>query len=97
MKMKMKKEHIYVALGILGIMSGLFLSGFLQQSEATYCESIEQKLHQNRSFNGSIGCYPPGVLDANVSERVRENAELKCVCRIIDRSGIRLFPVAVSN
>lgn len=91
----MKNKHL-VVLGLLGILIGLGLSSFMQ-SDDTYCNSIEQQLKENRSFNGSIACYEPGTLDANVSDRVEENADLKCVCRIIDRSGIRLFPVAVSN
>ena len=92
----MNKNTLFLLIGITGLLTGFFLSGIGQQDE-TYCDSIEQQIQQNRSFNGSVACYPPGVLDVNVSDRIEENTELKCVCRIIDRSGTRLFPVAVSN
>lgn len=92
----MRTELIYTALGIAGILTGFMLAGTVQ-NDSSYCQSMEQQIEQERNFTGSIGCYPPGVLDVNVSDRVEENAELKCVCRIIDRSGTRLFPIAVSN
>lgn len=95
--MKIDRKVLFVAAGIAGIVVGALMAGAVQQDSTSYCQQIEQDLRDNRSFNGSIGCYPPGVLDANVSDRVEENADLRCVCRIIDRSGIRLFPVAVSN
>lgn len=95
--MNIDRNKLFAAAGIAGIILGALLAGAVQQNDTTYCQQIEQDIRENRSFNGSIGCYPPGVLDANVSDRVEENADLKCVCRIIDRTGIRLFPVAVSN
>lgn len=91
------KEKYLILIAAVGIALGLGASLFTQSSGNSYCQSIEQDLQQNRSFNGSIACYPPGMLDANVSERVDKNTEHRCTCRIIDRSGIRLFPIAVSN
>ena len=92
----MNKNIVFILIGVIGLIIGLFLSGTGQQGGA-YCDSIEQQIQQNRSFNGSAACYPPGVLDVNVSDRIEENANIRCVCRIIDRSGTRIFPVAVSN
>jgi hypothetical protein len=92
----MKDNYLYLAVGVLGLLMGVSASAMMQQ-DSSYCSSIEEDIRQNRSFNGSVACYPPGVLDANVSDRVEENTELRCVCRIIDRTGIRLFPIAVSN
>jgi hypothetical protein len=55
---------------------GVSASAMMQQ-DSSYCSSIEEDIRQNRSFNGSVACYPPGVLDANVSDRVEENTELR--------------------
>lgn len=91
------KETYLILIAVAGIALGLGASFLTQSSGNTYCQGIEKDLQQNRSFNGSIACYPPGVLNANVSEQVDENTEHRCTCRIIDRSGVRLFPIAVSN
>lgn len=91
------KEKYLILIAAVGISLGLGTSFLTQSSGNSYCQDIEQDLQQNRSFNGSIACYSPGVLDANVSEQVDENTEHRCTCRIIDRSVIRLFPIAVSD
>ena len=91
----MKTGYLAIV-GLAGLALGFFAADLTQQ-DGSYCGTIEQDLKENRSFNGSIACYPPGVLDANISDRVAEGADHRCTCRIIDRSGIRLFPIAVSN
>ncbi|MFT4892363.1 MAG: hypothetical protein ACI8Z7_000135 [Candidatus Nanohaloarchaea archaeon] len=90
---------LIVLIGVLGLVVGLGASVLLQSQggESTYCNSIQQQIKANQSFTGSVACYPPGEMEVNVSDKVDENTELRCVCRIVDESGISIFPVAVSN
>ena len=93
--MNLDRNTVYIVVALLGVFVGLGVSSV--GGDESYCNSIEQGIQENRSFNGSIGCYPPGVIDANLSDRVQNASELRCVCRVIDRNGVRIFPVAMSN
>lgn len=90
---------IIAAAAIVGLTIGLIGSFAVNDSsDSSYCNSIQQQIKANQSFNGSAACYPPGVIDVNVSDKVDENTDLRCVCRIIDSSGnIQILPVAVSR
>lgn len=93
------KKLLLTATAIAGLLTGLIVSGIFQagDNDSTYCNSIEQEIKANQTFNGSVACYPPGVLDVNLSQRVEDSADLRCVCRIIDDSGARIYPVAESK
>ncbi|MFB6209204.1 MAG: hypothetical protein ABEJ56_03625 [Candidatus Nanohaloarchaea archaeon] len=92
----MKKQVALAALAFIGFGAG-FLGQNLVSSGSSYCSSIEDEARQQQKFNGSIGCYPPGVLEVNLSEKVNESSRLRCVCRKIDESGSTLYPVTVSD
>jgi hypothetical protein len=92
------KDVLLALIALTGILTGLVFSGvFLSDSGSSYCNSVEQQIKANQTFNGSVACYPPGVMDVNLSDRVSENTDHRCTCRIIDDSGVRIFPIAESN
>ncbi|PSH02350.1 MAG: hypothetical protein BRC26_01005 [Nanohaloarchaea archaeon QH_8_44_6] len=95
----MKKQNlIVVSVAILGLLIGLTSSFHLKdEPDSTYCDSLQQQIKSNQSFNGSVACYPPGVIDVNISDKVDKNTNLRCVCRIISSSGTQIFPIAVSK
>lgn len=89
------KYYLLLLLAIAGLLTG-FVAGSLSKGES-HCTDIEDEVRQQQNFSGSFACYRPGTFDADLSEKVDNSTDLKCVCRIIDDSGSRLYPVAVSN
>ncbi|PSG99421.1 MAG: hypothetical protein BRC29_04865 [Nanohaloarchaea archaeon SW_7_43_1] len=93
-----KRNLIVVGAAILGLLIGLVGSFHLNdEPDSRYCDSLQQQIKSNQSFDGSAACYPPGVIDVNISDKVDKNTDLRCVCRIISSSGTRIVPVAVSK
>lgn len=92
-------KMIIATAAVAGLTIGLIGSfAIADSSGSSYCDSIQQQIKANQSFNGSAACYPPGVIDVNISDKVDENTDLRCVCRIIDSSGnTQILPVAVSR
>lgn len=75
----MNDTHFLVLVAVAGLAAGLLAFQFTTGS--SYCTEIEQGIQQNKSFNGSVACYPPGVLNVNVSDEVDDRTEIRCVCR----------------
>lgn len=88
----MDRKRVFVITVIFGAILG-FSSAYLNFSQPNQCDSIEQQIKQNQKFNGSLACYPPGVLEVNISDQLEEKAELQCVCRKINNGNIQLFPI----
>jgi hypothetical protein len=89
---------------LLGVVSAGLVVGVLLSVQSTpvdsvsgECEALEQEIRANQSFNGSLQCYPPGVIDVNLSEEIDERTELQCVCRNVYRGEERVFPVTRSR
>lgn len=89
---------------LLGVVSAGLAAGVLLSVQSTpvdgvsgECEALEQEIRANQSFNGSLQCYPPGVIDVNLSEEIDERTELQCVCRNVYRGEERIFPVTRSQ
>lgn len=61
------------------------------------CDGIAQTYENNESFDGTMSCYPPGVLDVDTSETVEERTSTKCICRGVSNGQIRIFNIAVAN
>lgn len=83
----MKDEYFLVIMAVAGLVIGLGAVQLVQnnsaQDQRNYCADVGDELERNGSFNGSVNCYPPGVLnvDGNVSGGVENNTNLQCVCR----------------
>ncbi|NMJ76478.1 hypothetical protein GLU01_00220 [Nanohaloarchaea archaeon] len=89
---------------LLGVVSAGLVVGVLLSVQSTpvdsvsgECEALEQEIKANQSFNGSLQCYPPGVIDVNLSEQIDQRTELQCVCRNVYRGEERVFPVTRSR
>ena len=89
---------------LLGVLSAGLVVGVLLSVQSTpfdsvsgECEALEQEIKANQSFNGSLQCYPPGVIDVNLTEQIDQRTELQCVCRNVYRGEERVFPVTRSR
>jgi len=92
------------AVAVLGVVSAGLAVGVLLSVQSTpadsasgECEALEQEIRANQSFNGSLQCYPPGVIDVNLSEEIDERTEVQCVCRNVYRGEERVFPITRSQ
>lgn len=72
------KWKLFSVLAVAGFASGLMLSGL--SGGESYCSGVEKEVETNSSFNGSISCYPPGVVEVNQSEKIEEGSDVRCVC-----------------
>lgn len=88
----MKQRDIFILIVLAGMVIGLSAS-YLNYSQSTQCGEIEQQIKQQQKFNGSLACYPPGVLEVNISDQVEEKAKLDCVCRKVNNGNVQLFPI----
>lgn len=91
------KNNVLLLLGALGLVTGMAVSSIAGEDRGTYCQDIQNEIKENQSFQGSVACYPPGAINVNLSQKVEDNSELKCVCRMIDDSDTGIFPVVRSN
>ena len=92
------KLKIIAFMGITGFVIGLMIPSLISDSkDSSYCANIDRNMTQIQKFNGSFACYPPGSIKVNLSEDVRESSDLKCVCRIINDKGVRLYPVTLTD
>lgn len=89
----MKRRDIILLIAALGLAIGVAVSYLNYDSQPTKCEEIEQQVKEQQQFNGTLACYPPGVIEVNISEEVEERAELDCVCRKEYNGTVQLFPI----
>lgn len=95
----MKKEIIVIAL-IAGLVVGGTSAKLLAsdtEKEAGYCESLEENIQQNQSFEGTVDCFTPDQIETDLPDRVNQSADLKCVCRKSYQGNVRWMNIAVSN
>lgn len=71
-----------------------YSSHVLTQDNNSYCKGLEGDIETQKDFEGSVKCYKPSEVPVNVSEKVEENAELECVCKIVQNGSIKVLPVA---
>lgn len=76
-----------MSLVLVAVVAGAVLGGAAAQQltkdevdERRYCQTVEQGIQSNMS-QGFINCYPPGILDVNISQQVEQNSDVKCTCR----------------
>lgn len=90
----MNRRNLLILIAIAGISIGIAVSYLNYSSQPpTKCEEIEQKAKQQQSFNGTLTCYPPGVIDVNISEQVGEKTDLDCVCKKENNGNVQIFPI----
>lgn len=64
--------------------------------ERKYCQTVEEGIQSNMS-QGFINCYPPGILNVNISREVEENSDIKCTCRRKIGSSVQTITFTASN
>lgn len=92
----MYKRLMFVLL-IAGALTAGITTAYLSTPDGEKCKDIEQQFENNESFTGTMSCYPPGVIDVNLSEDVRQNSDLGCVCRGVWGGDTHIFPISFSN
>lgn len=93
--MNRNKAIILTSVFLLAIVTGVIISDFLKQD--TYCKDIEEQISSQQNFTGTVACYPPGVIEVNLSESVENETQLRCVCRKVNDGVVELFPITVSK
>lgn len=93
----MKKIAVLLLIGLVGAAAGFALIQLADRDtgrgQTKYCKNVEEGIRQNQTFNGTISCYPPGVFEVNLSDKVEENTELRCVCRKSYRGKESFFAI----
>lgn len=83
---------------IVGLSTGMAAAqSFQSDQEASYCDRIESEVIEDRNFSGNLACFPPGLVQVNLSEEVENNSELRCVCRHEYRGVEQIIPISFSN
>jgi len=98
--MEQKLKSLIVLAVIFGMVIGFASSDVLtEKTESTqsYCNQVESDVKENKSLNGTLACFEPGLIEVNLSDKVEENSELKCICRHEYRGVEQLIPISISN
>mgnify|MGYP006875055718 CR=1 FL=1 len=92
-----------IAIVILAIVAGGALGGTAshqisgeKMDERQYCQTVEEGIQSNMS-QGFINCYPPGVLNVNLSQQVEENSQTRCTCRRKIGQSVQTITFTTSN
>lgn len=91
----MNRRNVLIIIAAVGLAIGVAVSylNYPSSQTPTKCEQIEQQAKAQQSFNGTLTCYPPGVIDVNVSEQVEDRANLDCVCKKEYNGSVQIFPI----
>lgn len=81
----------------LGLLIPVLADEPVPQVQQTYCEGVEQDIKNNRSFEGTVDCFEPSEVEAELPERVNQSAELRCVCRKSVNGSVQWLNIAVSD
>lgn len=90
---KLESRQFFVLAAIFGLSIGLTASYMMEYKSTSKCKKIEDQIRAQQKFNGSLTCYPPGVIEVNISDQVEEQANLDCVCRKVNNGDVHLFPI----
>ena len=88
----MDRKLFLIGAVILGLFLG-FSASYLVDSSPGECEKVQDEIRAGQNFTGTVSCYPPGAIEADIPDRVENQTELKCVCRKINDNHIQLFPI----
>ncbi len=92
------ESNVFFALVIVaGLITGIMASGMVDGEEAGKCSKIEQDIRSSQNFTGSVSCYPPGMMDVNISEEIDNRTELECVCKKVNNGNVQIFPITVAR
>lgn len=95
-----KKIAVVFLSVVLGLSFGFAVSQSMEtesQDKESYCNSIESQVMEERNISGTLACFEPGLVQVNLSEKVKNNSELRCVCRQEYGDLEQIIPISVSN
>ncbi len=93
-----KKAAVIALAGIIGLSTGFAFTQIGNADTAKqYCENVESQVREERNISGAIACFEPGIVNVNLSEKVENNSELKCVCRHEYRGIEQIIPISISD
>lgn len=94
-----KKAYLFIATAVVGLLVGFGSSTMIDSSESKqgYCDRIESQVMEQRNISGTLACFPPGIVEVNLTEEVENNSELKCVCRHSYNGLVQMIPISVSD
>lgn len=94
-----QKAHLFIATALVGLLVGFGSSTMIDTSEdkKSYCDRVESQVIEERNMSGTLACFPPGIVEVNLSEEVENNSDLKCVCRHSYNGVVQMIPISVSN
>lgn len=82
----------------LGLVSGLLVFSLLQdEAEDSFCKGLEEQVRENQSFNGTVACFEPSESGFDLPEEIRDRADIRCVCRLVQNGEIRYIPTAYES
>lgn len=99
----MRDKYFIVIMATAGLLIGLAAVQLVQNTpvddQRKYCSKVGDSLEVNGSFNGTVNCYPPGILevDANLTGDVENSTNLQCVCRNSYKGEERIFTIRKTN
>ncbi|MFB6100222.1 MAG: hypothetical protein ABEK16_03015 [Candidatus Nanohalobium sp.] len=65
----------------------------MTESKESRCERTEEALREKANVSGALACFPPGVIDVNLTDRVEQGADLQCVCRQSVNGNVQIFAI----
>ena len=90
--LKFTTAKFIVLMTIAGMLIGGTTAYYFLEDERE-CRALEDDLREGQTFDGTVSCYPPGTLEANIAEELEDRTSLKCVCRIIQNDDENIYPI----
>lgn len=91
----MDGKKLVSLMALTGVFIGL-IAAYTAVEDQRECRAIEDEIKIEQEFDGSVACYPPGVMEVNVSEELEDRTDLQCVCRIAYNNQMQILPIVRS-
>ncbi|MFB6204400.1 MAG: hypothetical protein ABEJ75_02010 [Candidatus Nanohaloarchaea archaeon] len=93
----MELYRTMAVVAVIGLVAGVATASFTMKDEQKYYNRVEDRIMQNKTFNGTVDCFSPREINVNVSEKVENAADVRAICRHSYRGNVQWFTIAFSN
>lgn len=93
----LKTWQTLTVIAVIGLLAGGLIYFLTDSSGQSYCKSLEKDIIEQQNFTGNIACRTPGSANFNISEEVKNNTELECVCKLVQDGNVRILPITRSR
>lgn len=76
-----KKNSLVIIAIVSGLLIGASASSKVHKDSESKCEKVEEAMIQASNFSGAVACFPPGVVDVDLSDFIENKTNTECVCR----------------